>query len=250
MKSSITTITPKMAEAFLRRNRSNRPINKSTLAGYVNDMANDRWRLTHQGIAFDKEGNLVDGQHRLTAICMSGRSQDFWVFHGVPQTPIMDRGLQRSIKDCLTFAGMDGVTKQHIALITCIKGYPKLGVFEAGEYLMRHHTNIQKAIAFTKGHSRLKPSPIAAAMFAALEDGIPESVIAHFVNILSSGITSRPSDETIIRFRDKMQNTPFSSQTDRADVFKMAMRVILAVAKDEKLTKLYVPEEYVFNIPE
>lgn len=250
MKSRKLVITPKMAEEYLKHNTSNRPINKTVMVAYAKDMVNGRWSLTHQGIAFDKDGNLVDGQHRLMAIIISGLEQELWVFYGVPQTPIMDRGLQRTIKDCLTFDGMEGVTKQHIALITCVKGSAKLGVFEAKDYLTRHQTNVQKALALTKGHVRLKPAPISAAMFVALENGIHEAVVAHFAEILGNGITVRPSDETIIRFRDKMQHTSFSSQKDRSDVFKIAMRVILAVAKDEKLTKLYVPDEPVFTLPE
>jgi hypothetical protein len=35
---------------------------------YARDMEAGRWQLTHQGIAFNNSGELIDGQHRLLAI--------------------------------------------------------------------------------------------------------------------------------------------------------------------------------------
>lgn len=47
---------------------------------------------SHQGLAFDEQGKILDGQHRLRAIELSGKSIKFWVFPDVPRA---------------TFAGMD-----------------------------------------------------------------------------------------------------------------------------------------------
>ena len=38
----------------------------------ADDMRAGRFVVTHQAIAFDAKGNLIDGQHRLRAVIMSG----------------------------------------------------------------------------------------------------------------------------------------------------------------------------------
>jgi hypothetical protein len=44
------------------------PLSKRTVRDFAEAMRRGDWRLTHQGIAFDASGALVDGQHRLAAI--------------------------------------------------------------------------------------------------------------------------------------------------------------------------------------
>jgi hypothetical protein len=43
------------------------------------------WALNHQPIAFDEEGNLLDGQHRLAAIVRSGKTIRMLVARNVPR---------------------------------------------------------------------------------------------------------------------------------------------------------------------
>jgi hypothetical protein len=54
--------------------------------------------MTHQGIAFDEFGNLIDGQHRLHAIVKSGKTITCLVSFGVhvDAVSVIDRGLRRS----------------------------------------------------------------------------------------------------------------------------------------------------------
>ena len=82
---SIETITPCLAKEWLQKNLYNRKIRPRKVRQYAADMRAGKWRTTHQGIAFDKEGNLMDGQHRLLAICETN----------IPQTMMVTRGLDR-----------------------------------------------------------------------------------------------------------------------------------------------------------
>lgn len=56
---------------------------------------------THQGIAFDTEGKLLDGQQRLAAIEAAGVSKHFWVFPNLPRSSFaaMDVGRKRRASD-------------------------------------------------------------------------------------------------------------------------------------------------------
>jgi hypothetical protein len=78
--TQLKVITPKEAQDILS---SSNVDNRNIRLNYVNMLANlidaDEWVVTHQGIAFDKDGRLVDGQHRLLAIVKSGKSTPIFV---------------------------------------------------------------------------------------------------------------------------------------------------------------------------
>jgi len=61
--------------------------------------------LTHQGIAIDTDGNLVDGQHRLNAILKYGGSVKMLIAYNTDSEAFrgMDRGTTRTISDITGF---------------------------------------------------------------------------------------------------------------------------------------------------
>ena len=108
VRFTICTITPEQAADWLKRNTKNRKVKESTVKAYATDICNNAWLLTHQGIAFDVTGRLIDGQHRLIAIVDAKRPVTMLVSTGWPvangknQTmDAVDRGVQRTIADQL-----------------------------------------------------------------------------------------------------------------------------------------------------
>jgi hypothetical protein len=61
-------VTPELAADWLKNNRRNRKLKDSMLERYIMDMRNGAWLTTHECVAFDADGNLIDGQHRLESI--------------------------------------------------------------------------------------------------------------------------------------------------------------------------------------
>ena len=68
MRSRTVTITPKRAAEMLEHNGHNRPLTRTRVREFAEAMKRGDWQLTHQGIAFDTDGQLKDGQHRLAAM--------------------------------------------------------------------------------------------------------------------------------------------------------------------------------------
>ncbi len=103
MDLSVETITAKQAEKYLQFNTNNRPLRKSLVSQYAKDMASGNWRLTHQGVAFNCDGTLLDGQHRLAAIVQSGVTVQMLVARGVDSRNqlVMDDHAKRSAGDAL-----------------------------------------------------------------------------------------------------------------------------------------------------
>jgi hypothetical protein len=101
MKTYTEEITPQVAKAYLQKNTSNRHIRESFVRYLANEMAAGRWKLTNQGIAFFKDGTLADGQHRLSAVVMSGSTVQMQVTRGMDTDamPTIDTGVKRSIAD-------------------------------------------------------------------------------------------------------------------------------------------------------
>ena len=66
-------VTPAMAGQYLKANTNNpRKLSKANLSKLKVELRGGLWMATTQGIGFDTEGVLVDGQHTLTAIRETG----------------------------------------------------------------------------------------------------------------------------------------------------------------------------------
>jgi len=72
-------VTPEIAKSWLDANESasascttTRPVSESQVQKFAAKMQAGQWRLDYNGIAFAKDGTLLDGLHRLHAIIHSG----------------------------------------------------------------------------------------------------------------------------------------------------------------------------------
>lgn len=70
MKTELVSVTPSLAREWLKKNTKNRPIRPSHVETLRQALVRGEQVTTHQGIAFDTEGELIDGQHRLAAISL------------------------------------------------------------------------------------------------------------------------------------------------------------------------------------
>jgi len=104
MRTEILKVTPKMAAEFLSKNNNNRKISKTVVRRYSTQMENNEWLLSPDGLSFDLDGNIVNGQHRLSAVIESKKTINFIVTHDVPKGifAIIDTGKNRSGGDVLS----------------------------------------------------------------------------------------------------------------------------------------------------
>lgn len=101
-------VTPEQAAKWLAQNSaSQRKISQPAVESYAHAMRTGQWKLTHQGIAFNQTGELIDGQHRLSAVVRSGRPVSMMVTTGLAvevNAPI-DQGYGRSVAHVLGISG-------------------------------------------------------------------------------------------------------------------------------------------------
>ena len=107
-------VTPALAQEWLTKNDHNRPAREYQAVKYSDDMGNRRWIPTHEGIAFDIAGQLLDGQHRLKGVVLSGEGQWFLVARGLPleARAVVNIGATRTMRDLLS---LNGVTGGHLS---------------------------------------------------------------------------------------------------------------------------------------
>lgn len=103
-------VTPKAAHDMLTKNRpTNRPIKEGVVAKYIIEMKEGRWKEnTGEAIKFNTAGELIDGQHRLTALYRANMSFHFDFANNIEDEVIkvLDSGLPRSTVDNFAMAGV------------------------------------------------------------------------------------------------------------------------------------------------
>jgi len=109
MRLERITVTPHIASEMLAKNIDrNRPIRPALVAKYANDMTAGFW-LGDNGetIKFNDEGNLIDGQHRLSAIVKSRVTVTVWACFGLSTSAFLtiDTGASRNTGNIMHIGG-------------------------------------------------------------------------------------------------------------------------------------------------
>ncbi len=102
--SAVVKITPALAKTLLERNyQNNRSLKKQTIGKYATIMKSENWLTSPEGIVFDHNDELIDGQHRLEGIVRSDCTQNILVILGVDNSvyEVLNRGAGRTPADAL-----------------------------------------------------------------------------------------------------------------------------------------------------
>ena len=83
LETTVEIINPQEAQAYLDNNAKHRPIKMKKVYEYMEEMQDGKWRLNGKTICFDTNGRLLNGQHRLSAVVLSGVSLTTVVVRGL-----------------------------------------------------------------------------------------------------------------------------------------------------------------------
>lgn len=247
-------ITPALAASYLVANTMNpRPISPLTVERYVKEMKDGSWTTHHQGIAFDREGKLIDGQHRLTAIVETGMSFYMPVTFNLPVDAKnnVDQPKVRSKNDILRGVGFTVTGKSLSGIIKCVIAGNDNQRALTNKELIRYARRLFDGLKFVDQHFNKKvgyvsTAPVKAAIvraFFACET--KRNRLARFCEILETGIPNSADDGEImvIRFRERLKEDP----TVRAgsavnEVYAKTERVIQAFLNGEDLKAFVAPK--------
>lgn len=189
------TITPEIAEAYLRRNLRNRDVRHSKVEEYAMDMKAGKWQLTPQGISFYQNGDLADGQHRLLAVIEAGVPVKFWVTYDVPNdSNIYDYGAKRKPHDILKLSGTEASTttvalSRFLFNVANVKmpTIQMLNDFVSDNLELISLADICTRHGVSSKYNIVRKSSCIAAAYCALSCGVQPEVVDRFFVCVNSG---------------------------------------------------------------
>jgi hypothetical protein len=108
----IIDVTPEIAEQWLSRNPNNRNLRSQVINSYARDMLSGSWVLNGETVKISSEGQLLDGQHRLSAVVQAGATVPMIVVGNIPSEVMatVDAGAKRTYADALKLQGEENTS--------------------------------------------------------------------------------------------------------------------------------------------
>lgn len=254
MDLSVETITAKQAERYLQFNSNNRPLRKGLVNQYAKDMKAGKWKLTHQGLAFNCDGTLLDGQHRLAAIIQSGVPVQMLVARGVDSDGqlVMDDHAKRTAGDALSLARKEKITQSQVAVIractelSSVNRTDRLTKQELNELIDVFYPAMEFVEARMPGAERgITSAPVKAAIVLAWYYVSDIERLSVFCEILTGKtLPEGDGDRSAVVLREWLLRNGMHATSSRLEGFKKTQRAIVAFLQRKDIGKLYGTATY------
>ena len=266
LSSDFVVVTPEMAADWIGTVEINRRSAMPSVNAYVRDMRKGDWIITHQGIAFDRDGCLIDGEHRLRAIVKSGIPQVLLVTKGLEKEAraAIDLGRKRAVADVLRMTmGDENITRNLVATVGLFgtqQGFLTKAARDTPSEISVILAEYLNSFVFASStpHKIGFSSPVSAAIASAHAYGIDPDILGRFITILrdstEANVHEYPYERTILRFRDVLTEGKNSKKikgegdTYRTEVYRKTERVIKAICDHETLKNICEPKYELFPV--
>lgn len=249
-------LTVKLATDWLERyNNRNRNSRKGTVAMHSENITKGHWRVTHQGIAFDAEGEMISGQHRCLAVVKSGMSIQVLVFVNCDpeERKVIDQTVGRDVKDV-------GLLGHGNVLDTVTVGMGRAMYFGASkekrnkmspsvlyDFIETHRDAMVYVRKFIPKHV---PGVTTSSVLGAIGHAyykLKRSDIQHFIEVLVSGFSDSSDDRVIIQLRNILLE---SQGKRRSDEYSLTQAALSSFSKREPVGRILKPaSDELFPLP-
>ena len=262
IKSSLIKITPEIAKDYLKNNNHNRPISDHTVTKYSNDMKDGNWHTNGAPIILSNKGQVIDGQHRLSAIVRSGVAIETLLVEGVDPSAFktVDIGKKRTGADAL--ATFDKKYRKDGALlaaaVSIITQFTSHGVFK--EELRNKKPNHSELIKYVENNKGLLRSCDFAKGLQGAKKFVPLSclVALHFLFSkkdinkcedfffkLNTGENLTKGDPVLV-LRNRLVEIRHSGGVFRTrEIMPYVLKAWEAVREDRQIERLRIDVDYV-----
>lgn len=232
-------VSPSVAKRILDEHN---PFNRGVLKGHVEYLVKaikgGHWRVTHQAIAFDLDGNLLDGQHRLLACVLAEVEIECvaCIYDGQIAANALDMGKPRTWVDYRKLLGGPG-PEVNARIQSSLRGmlvyaygkgtWAKASPHEMDAMLEEWSDHVRWTDqAFGKNKRRaVSRAPVVAAFTVAHSlRRFRHDVLARAIEILTNDAStvSTPGEQTVALFRAWLQ-------TDRAADYGHRWREVIYI---------------------
>jgi len=252
--SETKAIGPTQAKQLLKKNANNfRKLSQNKVRTYAHDMINGNWHLNGHVISISKEGVLLNGQHRLAAVVLSGKKIKLNILYNVPSDKGMDCGRPRSVANEL---GVQTAFVSTIRRMMLGGKYAYLPLtFDDIYSFSQHH---KKAVCFVLENfpkpnklQGLRISPVLGAIARAYHSVNKEELL-RFIRVLSLGVASGDEESSAITLRDWLIETGQRKMRGREFTliaYRKTERALQAFLGKQSLKNLREAKEELYKIP-
>lgn len=250
-EAQILLVTPEMASDWLsyRSYNRNRRVSKPVVGKYLQDMKEGRWKVTRQGLIFDTQGKIIDGQHRLTAVANGEVTVAFWIYPNEARDTfeVLDQGYKRTAAHLLNtpysmhvasaarylaaLSDQDRFSMPRFSRITnpeiysTVRQWPEL-------------TRLAELASVVRGATGLIVSPHLAvlAQAARTEYGTPERFEAWKHGLMNGDNLGRTDPRLHLRNRFLRQGRALTGSRNRDVVYNLVAKAWSAFAEGREMT--------------
>lgn len=259
---ALVEYTPETAfDVLTSRNKVNRRIYPVAIAIFKAIIQEDQWDPEAGVIMFDKNGDLINGQHRLTAIVEAGKPVLVRVAYNVdPKTRGNIDTIQRRRTDQDISRMLYNVDRRPVEFGTATRAYLRGGrrvgdqtllPMQRQEIMAKWQEPVDFAIAAVRHKYKellsVGLAVIARAYFTADHDKLRE-----FGQVMATGMATDGSHQPIILLRNWLTAGSGSKARQEArnqDVYRKTERALKAFLDGEDLDKLYTVKTEQFPVP-
>jgi len=253
IKTEIVIITPEMARNCLQRNKiSNRNISQSRVNAMISDIKSGKWLLTHQGISFDNDGNLLDGQHRLAACYQSGISIQTLVTKGMTAQDCVaiDNVRPRTITDHAKQIGLD-ISTSHSSVALCLEYGPDfkshISIDKKLELIEKYQDGIGFAIKICKQAPGFQ-APCKAVIARAYYTKDPDK-LKRFMEVFISMVPEGKPESAATALRKYLSTSKLYGWAVRSEMYRKTESALDAFIRGVPMSKVYGTERELFPLP-
>jgi hypothetical protein len=261
LESHTGLITPELAKQLLELNCSrNRSLNPSRVRFYAQSMLDGEWSLS-QPINLSVDGQLIDGQHRLSAVVSADLDVPFIVMTGFPVSSaiLMDIGMSRNALHTAKFLGYS-LSSNHLSLTRFL--------IHAHSGKIDHHFNLSPSLVVkvAEEHKSLLEfcvtrrktdvilyAPVLACVASAYYYENHER-LKEFLDCWNTGLQKKPGqDDAAVALRNLYyQNVIGNSNRGhqaRTSFFRKAQSALQAFLKGKSLKIIRETSEVLWDVP-
>lgn len=247
-------ITPELAAQWLQRNFFNRKMNEEMVERYCRDMIAGRWVMTHQGLAFDRNGILVDGQKRLEAIRRSGKTIRMLVFvqQSIANHEAIDCGKVRSNLDVIRLEQRDSrITTKHLSTMRAmLAGRLCTRLNISSKEIDVKYQHFYPAVQFAldqlaPAYSRQIDDPTVRGVVARAYYNVNEAKLKSFCGWLCAPY-GQPA--IIKELADWLVKLPDHRENTRREIYKRTEYSLLAFACDREFVSIPFASKELFSL--
>jgi hypothetical protein len=237
-------VTPAMAEAFLEKQATQRTMRSGRPEKHAREMLAGTWANNGQGILFDWDGLMMNGQHRMWGLVLAGAENPkvtarMLFVEGLDPAvmPTIDTGASRGFRDVLQLGGLSNtsllaaMTKwlywyeharpEHVHVSTCSPTHTELA-----EYL-GHHTDITVRageVAGTK-RARRRVTPSVLGMVYTLAFRKHPEKAPGWLALIDSGATGDDPKHPVLQLINRLEdNRNASAKLPQEDVAALTIK--------------------------